>query len=106
MGLFSRMYAAAKEPVLRLVLRLVMPDGSRHFAFGGLLLLRFYAEVPEKERWERADVDCEVCACLRRCVFSVEGWGTIGLPVEQCRGAMREGARRSEVQKSAFNRVV
>jgi hypothetical protein len=62
--------------------------------------------VPEKERWEREDFAYEVCACLRGRVFPVEAWETIGLPVEQCMAATREGARRSGVQKSAFNRVV
>jgi hypothetical protein len=104
MGLFSRMYAAAKEPVLRRVLKLVMQDESRHFAIGNLSLRRFYNEVPEKERWEREDFAYEVCACLRGRVFPVEAWETIGLPVEQCMAATREEARRSGVQKSAFNR--
>jgi hypothetical protein len=106
MGLFSRMYAAAKEPVLRRVLKLVMQDESRHFALGNLSLRRFYDEIPEKERWEREDFAYEVCACLRGRVFPVEAWETIGLPVEQCMAATREGVRRSGVQKSAFNRVV
>lgn len=106
MGLFSRMYAAAKEPVLRRVLKLVMQDESRHFAFGNLSLRRFYDEMPEQERWEREDFAYEVCACMRGRVFPVEAWETLGLPVAQCMAATRAGARRSGAQKSAFNRVV
>jgi hypothetical protein len=106
MGLFSRMYAAAREPVLRRVLKLVMQDESRHFAFGNLSLRRFYDDMPEKEPWEREDFAYEVCACLRGRVFPVEAWETLGLPVEQCMAATREGARKSGAQKSAFNRVI
>jgi para-aminobenzoate N-oxygenase AurF len=106
MGLFSRLYAAAKEPVLRRILKLVMQDESRHFAFGNLSLRRFYDEMSETERGEREDFAYEVCACMRGRVFPVEAWETIGLPVEQCLAATRAGARRSGAQKSAFNRVV
>jgi hypothetical protein len=106
MGLFSRMYQAAREPILRRVLKLVMQDESRHFAFGNLSLRRFYADMPEKERREREDFAYEICACMRGRVFPVEAWQTLDLPVDACVAATREGARRSGVQKSAFNRVV
>jgi P-aminobenzoate N-oxygenase AurF len=106
MGLFSRMYQAAREPILRRVLKLVMQDESRHFAFGNLSLRRFYDDMPDKERREREDFAYEVCACMRGRVFPVEAWQALGLPVEACLAATREGARRSGAQKSAFNRVV
>ena len=106
MGLFSRMYRAAREPILRRVLKLVMRDESRHFAFGNLSLRRFYDGMPDKERREREDFAYEICACMRGRVFPVEAWQTLGLPVEACVAATREGARRSGAQKSAFNRVV
>jgi hypothetical protein len=106
MGLFSRMYQAAKEPILRRVLKLVMQDESRHFAFGHLSLRRFYDDMPAPERQEREDFAYEVCACMRGRVFPVEAWRTIGLPVDACMTATREGARTSGAQKSAFNRVV
>src|ERR671925_224106 len=106
MGLFSRMYHGAKEPVLRRVLKLVMQDESRHFAFGNLSLRRFYDDMPAQERHEREDFAYEICACMRGRVFPVEAWETIGLPVEACMAATREGARQSGAQKSAFNRVV
>jgi P-aminobenzoate N-oxygenase AurF len=106
MGLFSRLYQAAREPILRRVLKLVMQDESRHFAFGNLSLRRFYDDMPEKERREREDFAYEICACMRGRVFPVDAWQTIGLPVEACLAATREGARKSGAQKSAFNRVV
>jgi hypothetical protein len=106
MGLFSRMYQAAREPILRRILKLVMQDESRHFAFGNLSLRRFYDDMPDKERREREDFAYEICACMRGRVFPVEAWQVLGLPVEACVAATREGARRSGAQKSAFNRVV
>ncbi len=106
MGLFSRMYQSAKEPVLRRVLKLVMQDESRHFAFGNLSLRRFYDDMSEPERHEREDFAYEICACMRGRVFPLEAWETIGLPVDACMSATREGARKSGAQKSAFNRVV
>jgi len=106
MGFFSRLYHAAKEPILRRVLKLVMQDDSRHFAFGNLSLRRFYDDMPERERQEREDFAYEICAGLRGRVFPVEAWETVGLPVEACTTATREGARQRGAQKSAFNRVV
>jgi hypothetical protein len=106
MGLFSRMYRAAQEPILHRILKLVMQDESRHFAFGNLSLRRFYADMPEQERHEREDFAYEMCACMRGRVLPVEAWETIGLPVDACMTATREGARNSGAQKSAFTRVV
>jgi hypothetical protein len=106
MGLFSRMYQAAKEPILRRVLKLVMQDESRHFAFGNLSLRRFYDDMPSSERQEREDFAYEVCACMRGRVFPVDAWKTLGLPIEACMTATREGAHASGAQKSAFNRAV
>jgi hypothetical protein len=106
MGLFSRMYHAAREPVLRRVLKLVMQDESRHFAFGNLSLRQFYDDLPEAERREREEFAYEICACMRGRVFPVEAWEALGLPVASCMEATREAARRSGAQKSAFNRVV
>jgi hypothetical protein len=62
--------------------------------------------MPAPERQEREDFAYEVCACMRGRVFPVEAWRTIGLPVDACMTATREGARTSGAQKSAFNRVV
>jgi hypothetical protein len=104
MGLFA---AVSRRPrSYPAVLKLVMQDESRHFAFGNLSLRRFYDDMPEKERQEREDFAYEICACMRGRVFPVEAWETIGLSVEACITATREGARKSGAQKSAFNRVV
>jgi hypothetical protein len=106
MGLFARMYTAAKEPVLKRVLKLVMQDESRHFAFGNLSLRHFYDDMPEKERAEREDYAYEICACMRGRVYPVEAWEALSLPVEECRAATVEAARKSGAQKSSFNRVI
>src|SRR5215510_3309520 len=84
MGLFSRMYGAAKEPILRRILKLVMQDESRHFAFGNLSLRRFYDDMAEHERHEREDFAYEVCACMRGRVFPVAAWETLGLHIDHC----------------------
>jgi hypothetical protein len=106
MGLFSRLYHAAQEPILRRVLKLVMQDESRHFAFGNLSLRQFYNDMAERERNEREDFAYEICACMRGRIFPVAAWETIGLPIDACLMATREGAHQSGAQKSAFNRVV
>jgi hypothetical protein len=106
MGVFARMYAAAQEPILRRILKLVMQDESRHFAFGNLSLRRFYDDISEHERQEREDFAYDVCACMRGRVFPVAAWETLGLPVDACVAATRQGARTRGAQKSAFNRVV
>ena len=57
MRLFSRMYSAAQEPILRRILKLVMQDESRPFAFGNLSWRRLYDDMTESERRERQEAD-------------------------------------------------
>jgi para-aminobenzoate N-oxygenase AurF len=95
MGLFSHMYQAAKEPILRRILKLVMQDESRHFAFANLSLRRFYDNMPSSDRQEREDFACEVGACMRGRVLPVEAWKTLGLPVEACVKARAQAEHRN-----------
>lgn len=106
MGLFTRMYQAAQEPLLRDLLHFVRQDEARHFAFGVLSLREFYAqELSDTDRREREDFAYEVCATMRGRTYPKEAWEAMGLPVDACLQAMREGARRSQVQLSSFTRV-
>ena len=106
MGLFSRMYAAANDPVLKQVVRFVMQDESRHFAFGNLSLRNFYGQMTEKERNEREDFAYEVCELTRGRIFPEVVWEKMGLPVARCREVTKQNARRHAIGKSAFNRVI
>lgn len=106
MGLFTRMYDAAEEPLLKQLLRFVRQDEARHFAFGVLSLREFYDEnMSEIARREREDFAFEVCSIMRGRTYPKEAWETLGLPVEECLQAMREAARRSQAQLSSFTRV-
>jgi hypothetical protein len=106
MGLFTRMYQAAQEPLLKELLRFVRQDEARHFAFGVLSLRDYYAtELSDAERREREDFAFEVCTIMRGRTYPKEAWETMGLPVDQCLQAMREAARRSQAQLSSFTRV-
>lgn len=106
MGLFTRMYQAAREPLLKELLRFVRQDEARHFAFGVLSLRDYYAsELNEAARREREDFAFEVCAIMRGRTYPKEAWEAMGLPVETCLQVTREAARRSQVQLSSFTRV-
>ena len=106
MGLFTRMYQAAQEPLLKELLRFVRQDEARHFAFGVLSLRDYYAEaLPEADRREREDFAFEVCAIMRGRTYPKEAWEAMGLPVEACLRVMRAASRRSQVQLSSFTRV-
>jgi hypothetical protein len=106
MGLFTRMYQSAKDPLLKELLHFVRQDEARHFAFGVLSLRDYYAmELTEAERREREDVAYDLCAAMRGRTYPKEAWEGMGLPVEECRRAMAEAARRSRLQLSSFNRV-
>jgi hypothetical protein len=84
----------------------VRQDEARHFAFGVLSLRDYYAtELTEAERREREDVAYELCATMRGRTYPKEAWEEMGLPVDDCRRAMAEAARRSRLQLSSFNRV-
>ncbi len=106
MGLFTRMYQGAREPLLRQLLHFVRQDEARHFAFGVLSLRDFYAEEMTKaERTEREDFAFEVCRIMRGRTYPKEAWESIGLPVDDCLNAMRKAARHSQAQLSSFTRV-
>lgn len=106
MGLFTRMYQSANDPLLKELLHYVRQDEARHFAFGVLSLRDYYAtELSESERREREDVAYELCRTMRGRTYPKEAWETMGLPVDDCRQAMAEAARRSQLQMSSFSRV-
>lgn len=106
MGLFSRIHAAAKDPVLKQVVRFVMQDESRHFAFGNLSLRNFYDQMTEKERNEREDFAYHVCELMRGRIFPEVVWEKMGLPVARCREVTQQNARKHSIGQSAFNRVI
>ena len=106
MGLFTRMYQAAREPLLKELLHFVRQDEARHFAFGVLSLRDTYNDMlSEAERREREDYAFEVCTIMRGRTYPKEAWEAMGLPVDACRQAMAEAARRSQAQLSSFTRV-
>jgi hypothetical protein len=106
MGLFTRMYQSAIDPLLKELLHFVRQDEARHFAFGVLSLHDLYdEEFSESERHEREDYAFEVCRIMRGRTYPKEAWEALGLPVEECRQAMGEAARRSSLQLSSFTRV-
>jgi hypothetical protein len=106
MGLLSRMYQAAQEPLLKELLHFVRQDEARHFAFGVLSLRDFYTEeLGEAEHREREDFAFEVCRIMRGRTYPKEAWETLGLPVHTCLQVTREAARRSQAQLSSFTRV-
>ncbi len=106
MGLFTRMYQAARDPLLKDMLHFVRQDEARHFAFGVLSLRDYFAtELTEAERREREDFAFELCSLMRRRTYPKEAWEEMGLPVDACRTAMAEAARQSKLQLSSFTRV-
>jgi hypothetical protein len=106
MGLFTRMYQATREPLLKELFHFVRQDEARHFAFGVLSLRDYYTEeLSEAERHEREDFAFEVCSIMRGRTYPKEAWEAMGLPVDECLQTMREAARRSQVQLSSFTRV-
>lgn len=106
MGLFSRMYQAAQEPLLHQLFHFVRQDEARHFAFGVLSLRDTYGDMlSEAERREREDYAFELCSVLRGRTYPKEAWEALGLPVDACRKAMGEAAQRSQMQLSSFMRV-
>jgi hypothetical protein len=106
MGLFTRMYQATREPLLKELFHFVRQDEARHFAFGVLSLRDTYNEtLSDTERREREDYAFEVCSIMRGRTYPKEAWEAMGLPVDECRRVMGEAARRSQAQLSSFTRV-
>ncbi|MGQ4808785.1 hypothetical protein NKDENANG_02174 [Candidatus Entotheonellaceae bacterium PAL068K] len=106
MGLFTRMYQSAQEPLLKELLHFVRQDEARHFAFGVISLREYYTEeLDAAERREREDFAFEICRIMRGRTYPKEAWESLGLPVDRCLETMREAARRSQLPLSSFMRV-
>src|SRR4029453_9197541 len=99
MGLFTRMYQATREPLLKELLHFVRQDEARHFAFGVLSLRDAYQEMlSDAMGAEREDYAFEVCSIVRSRTYPKEAWEAMGLPIDECRQVMAEAARRSQAQ--------
>ncbi len=89
---FGGMLRAAREPLLKKLLRYVMSDEARHVAFGVLSLSEFYAELPEAELKDRQDLLLEATIRNRARSTTPEIWERMGVDVKAVAPVLREAA--------------
>jgi hypothetical protein len=96
----------ARNPLARSVTAYVMQDEARHVAFGRLALRDFYPELTAAERDEREEFVVEGCYLLRDRFLGDEVWGTLGLPVEECKRWVDASELMRAYRTGLFSRIV
>jgi hypothetical protein len=84
----------------------VMQDEARHVAFGRLALRDYYPHLTQAERDEREEFAVEACYLLRDRFLAEEVWGTLGLPVEDCKRYVDQSELLRAYRSSLFTRIV
>ena len=89
---FGGMLRAAREPLLKKLLRYVMSDEARHVAFGVLSLSEYYADMSEAELKDRQDFLLEATIHNRARSTTPEIWNRMGVDVKAMVPALKEAA--------------
>ena len=89
---FGGMLRAAREPLLKKLLRYVMSDEARHVAFGVLSLSEYYADMSEAELKDRQDFLLEATIHNRARSTTPEIWNRMGVDVKTMVPALKEAA--------------
>jgi para-aminobenzoate N-oxygenase AurF len=107
MAAFQMIHEAAREPLIRDILRGVILDEARHFAFGVLALRDLYAnEMSFSERRERQEFALEACVVLKERYLARELWEKMDLPVEECEALSLRSPALRDYWIRLFSRVV
>jgi hypothetical protein len=96
----------AKNRLAASVNAYVMQDEARHVAFGRIALRDYYPELTQAERDEREEFAAEACYLLRDRFLAEEVWGTLGLPVEECKRYVDESHLLRMFRSNLFTRIV
>jgi hypothetical protein len=89
---FGGMLRAAREPLLKKLLRYVMSDEARHVAFGVLSLSEYYSDMSEAELKDRQDFLLEATIHNRARSTTPEIWNRMGVDVKTMVPALKEAA--------------
>ncbi len=96
----------SQNPLAASVNAYVMQDEARHVAFGRLALRDYYPQLTQAERDEREEFAAEACYLLRDRFLGEEIWGTLGLPVEECKRYVDQSELLRMYRTSLFMRIV
>jgi hypothetical protein len=96
----------SQNPLAASVNAYVMQDEARHVAFGRLALRDYYPHLTQTERDEREEFAAEACYLLRDRFLAEEVWGTLGLPVEECKRHVDQSELLRQYRSSLFMRIV
>src|SRR5579864_95258 len=86
---FGLIRDVAENPLARAVNAYVMEDESRHVAFGRLALRDVIPQLTAQEIAEREEFCVDACYLMRDRFLAEEVWETLGLPVDECLGFVR-----------------
>ncbi len=96
----------SQNPLSASVNAYVMQDEARHVAFGRLALREFYPQLSEAERGEREEFVIEASRQMRDRFTSVELWGAIGLPEQECIDWVEQSEGMRQFRTRLFSRIV
>jgi hypothetical protein len=109
---FGDMLRRTEEPLLKKLLRYVMSDEARHVAFGVLSLAEYYQGLSDAELKDRQDFLLDATLNSRARSTTPEIWERLGVPIDEIRPALAEGAAKANVNpfagfaKAFFSKLV
>src|SRR5680860_1510236 len=94
------------QPLLKKLLRYVMPDEARHVAFGVLSLQEYYQELDAKEIKERQEFAFEAAVRMRDRFLQQEVWDRMGVDVKEAVKLVMQAPERQMFQALLFSKIV
>ncbi len=106
MAAFGILWKAAREPLLKELLKYVMKDESRHVAFGVLALRDYYKGLSVGEMKDREDFIIYACELMRNRLAGGEIGRVMGWPEEELQKVVLESPSGQMFRSMLFMRIV
>lgn len=103
---FGFLHQLTSEPLLRQLLRYVMSDEARHVAFGVLSLKEVYAEMTDREIFDRQQFAFDASIRMRDRFLQQEVWEKMGVPVRSVVPLLLDDPNRRLFQQMLFAKIV
>ncbi len=104
---FGHAMNMTQDPLLKRLLRYVISDEARHVAFGVLSLQEYYAELSEKELFERQEFAYEAALRMRDRFLRQEVWEKMGVDSKEAiKTFWMEDKNQDPFQQLLFAKIV
>src|SRR3569833_664931 len=106
LAIFGMIVAYSRDPFVKSLVARIQRDEARHFALGRISLEPVYRGLTQAERKIREEFVCEGAVALFEHLCADDIWEPVGLPPEECKGAVRESPLARALRRNLFRRLV